>query len=83
MVAIGRKIGVVMESTKREPAQPTLTPDEANDLAYQFTKHLSVENIAYIKERAATEGRHPSELLDKIINTSRTLYRSPVGRRHG
>jgi len=71
-----------MESTKRESAQATLTPDEANDLAYQFTVYLSPENIAYIKNRAATEGKHPSELLDNIVNTSRTLYCSPVGERH-
>lgn len=84
MAAIGQQqIEVIMESTKNEQAQPTLTPDEANDLAYEFTKHLSPENIAYIKDRAATEGVHPSELLDNIINTSRTFYRSPVGAKHG
>ena len=72
-----------MESTKTRPKQPMLTPDEANALAYQFTKHLSAKNIAYIKDRAATEGQHPSELLDNIITTSRTFYRSPVGESHG
>lgn len=72
-----------MESTKTRPKQPTLTPDEANDLAYEFTKRLSPENIEYVKSRAATEGIHPSSLLDGIVKTSRTFYRSPVGRRHG
>lgn len=61
----------------------SLTNDEVDALCYEFMKHLSPRNIAYIKDRAATEGQHPSELLDNIITTSRTFYRSPVGESHG
>lgn len=72
-----------MESTKNEPAQPVLTPDEANDLAFEFTKHLSPANIAYVKKRAAIDGLHPSEMLNGIITTNRERYRRPVGEKDG
>ena len=59
-------------ATKRESTQP----------AIKLTVHLSPRNILYINDRAKTENIQPSEMIDRIIDTSRTLYRSPVGTSH-
>lgn len=54
----------------------------AKDWTHEFTMHLSPRNILYINDRAKTEGIQPSEIIDRIIDTSRSLYRSPVGKSH-